>query len=116
MKRSAGFFLFLLALPLGAQSAQSAADPLLYVFSDGPVQPLKAIYFDNEGHVIHYKVSTPDAGTAVFLSDGSQPGPAFQLVYQSKDAAMLGRFQMRMPGQTEWKSYLEWSGAKQRDK
>ncbi len=43
---------------------------LLYVYQDAPAQPLKDIYFDNEGHVIHYGVSTPTATTAVFLSDG----------------------------------------------
>ncbi len=25
---------------------------------------------------------------------------------------MYGKFQVRMPGQEEWKSYLEWSGAR----
>jgi len=83
---------------------------LLYVYEDAPGQPLKAIYFDNEGHVIHYDVSTPDATTAVFMSSG--PGPKFQLVYTLKAGVMAGKFQMQMPGQAEWKSYLEWSGAK----
>ncbi len=32
---------------------------LLYVYLNAPGQPLKAIYFDNEGHVIHYDVSSP---------------------------------------------------------
>ncbi len=85
---------------------------LLYVFQDAPGQPLKAIYFDNEGHVIHYDVSAPTQTTAVFLSSASAPGPQFRLVYELKDNAMAGKFQMRMPGQPEWKSYLEWSGAK----
>jgi len=89
---------------------------LLYVYQDAPGQSLKAIYFDNEGHVIHYNVSTPDATTAIFLSDGSQPGPQFRLMYELKGAAMSGKFQMRMPGQTEWKSYLEWSGAKRTER
>lgn len=84
---------------------------LLYLFQDAPGQPLKAIYFDNEGHVIHYDVTTPDAAVAVFLSDGTQPGPQFRLMYERKGASMSGKFQMRMPGQGEWKSYLEWSGA-----
>lgn len=85
---------------------------LLYVFQDALRQPLKAIYFDNEGHVIHYSVSTPNPASAVFLSDPTAPGPQYRLVYELKGAVMWGKFQMRMPGRTEWTSYLEWSGAK----
>jgi hypothetical protein len=88
---------------------------LFYVYNDAPGQSLKAIYFDNEGHVIHYNVSVPDATTAIFLSDGSQPGPQFRLMYQLNGAVMSGKFQMRIPARTEWKSYLEWTGSKQRD-
>jgi hypothetical protein len=85
---------------------------LLYLYKDAPGQPMKAIYFDNEGHVIHYEVTTPDATTAVFLSDASQPGPQFRLTYELKGAVMTGKFQMHMPGSADWKSYLEWSGGK----
>jgi hypothetical protein len=85
---------------------------LLYVYQDAPGQPLKAIYFDSEGHVIQYGVSTPTATSAVFLSDSAAPGPQFRLMYEKTDGIMSGKFQMHMPGQTEWKSYLEWSGAK----
>lgn len=85
---------------------------VLYVYQEAENQPLKAIYFDNEGHVIHYDVSTPNSSTAIFVSDASRSGPQFRLVYELKDAVMSGKFQMRMPGQAEWKSYLEWSGAK----
>ncbi len=85
---------------------------LLFIFPEAPGKPLKAIYFDNEGHVIHYVVSTPNATTAVFLSEASQPGPQFRLTYELKNSVMNGNFQMHMPGQTEWTSYLEWSGAK----
>jgi hypothetical protein len=77
---------------------------LLFIYPDG--EALKAIYFDNEGHVIHYTVSTPSPTTAVFLSD------QFRLSYELKDGVLSGKFQMRMSGQTEWKSYLEWSGPK----
>jgi hypothetical protein len=85
---------------------------LLYIYQDSPGQTLKAIYFDNEGHVIHYEVSSPNARSALFLSDASEPGPQFRLTYELKDAILWGRFQMRPPGQTDWKTYLEWSGAK----
>jgi hypothetical protein len=85
---------------------------MLYVYLDGPAQQLKAIYFDNEGHVIHYDVSTPTPSSVVFLSEPAGPGPQFRLTYEVKDALLLGKFQSRMPGQSEWKSYLEWSGPK----
>jgi hypothetical protein len=85
---------------------------LLYVYPEGPGQALKAIYFDNEGHVIHYDVSAPTPNTVIFLSESSQPGPQFRLSYELKGSTMFGKFQIRPPGQTEFKSYLEWSGDK----
>ncbi len=85
---------------------------LLYIFQDAPGQPLKAIYFDNEGHVIHYAVTTPDPNTVIFLSEPS-PGPQFRLIYERAANVMTGKFQMHMPGPGDWRSYLEWSGSKQ---
>jgi hypothetical protein len=85
---------------------------ILYVFQDAPGQPLKAIYFDNEGHVIHYEVSTPNPNSAVFLSEPSQ-GPQYRLMYELISGVMKGKFQMQMSGQSDWHSYLEWSGPKQ---
>jgi hypothetical protein len=88
---------------------------LLYIYVEEPGQRLKAIYFDNEGHVIHYSVSTPVAASVDFLSDPSNPGPQFRLTYELKNQVMSGKFQVHMPGQLEWKSYLEWSGKKKRE-
>jgi hypothetical protein len=85
---------------------------LLFVYQESPGQRLKAIYFDNEGHVIHYGVSTPVPGSAVFISDPTGTGPQFRLVYELKGAVMEGKFQVLMPGKTEWTSYLEWSGTR----
>jgi hypothetical protein len=87
---------------LARHSAAGGHVDLLYIYPEGAA--LKAIYFDNEGHTIHYTVSTPDSRTAVFLSD------QFRLVYELKDGIMSGKFQMR--NQTDWKSYLEWTGPK----
>jgi hypothetical protein len=85
---------------------------LLYIYEEAAGGSFKAIYFDNEGHVIHYDVTTPSAGTAVFLSSPAQPGPRFRLIYELKGTIMSGKFQMQMPGQSAFKSYLEWSGEK----
>ncbi len=87
---------------------------ILYIYQDAPAQAYQAIYFDNEGHTIHYDVSSPAPNTAIFLSSPSQPGPEYRLAYELKGSIMSGKFQMRLPGQTEFKSYLEWSGAKQK--
>jgi hypothetical protein len=84
---------------------------LLYIFEESNHQ-LKAIYFDNEGHTIHYDVLTTAPTTVVFLSEPA-PGPRFRLVYTRAGDTMSGKFQMQPPGSTEWRSYLEWSGAKQ---
>jgi hypothetical protein len=83
---------------------------LLIVYRDAPSQPLKAIYFDNEDHTIHYELSFPESNTAVFLSPAATPGPRYRLIYELRNHVMKGRFQIRMPGQGEFRSYLEWSG------
>lgn len=85
---------------------------LLYIYADASGQPLRAIYFDNEGHVIHYSVSTPTSTTAEFISDRAASGPQFRLFYDLKDGVMNGKFQIRMPESPEWKSYLEWTGSR----
>ena len=77
------------------------------IYPSGNGQALEAIYFDNEGHVTHYDVSTPKAGTAVFLSNVVQPGPQYRLSYELVNGVMSGEFQLRMPGQTEYTSYLD---------
>lgn len=89
-----------------------AHSDLLYVFPDTSAGGLKAIYFDNEGHVIHYDVSTPEPGGVVFLSEPG-PGPQFRLAYELRAGVMTGRFQMKMRGQGDWHTYLEWSGGHQ---
>jgi len=86
---------------------------LLYIYPAATGQSLEAIYFDNEGHVIHYVVSTPKPGTVVFLSEAAQPGPQYRLSYTFLDGVMSGQFEMKIPGQTDFTSYLEWSGKRQ---
>jgi hypothetical protein len=92
-------------------SFDCAHSDLLYIFQDSPSAPLQAIYFDNEGHVIHYNVSTPTPTSVVFLSQPA-PGPQFRLSYELNGSVMTGRFQMQMPGHTDWRTYLEWSGSR----
>jgi hypothetical protein len=79
---------------------------ILYVYPEAGGTSYRAIYFDNEGHVIHYNVETSTPATAIFLSD------QFRLTYELKNGVMSGKFQMKAPGQTDFRSYLEWRGGK----
>ena len=83
---------------------------LLYIYVEPPGQSPRAIYFDNEGHVIHYEIATPAPDAAVFTSTPTGAGPQFRLVYRLKGKVMEGKFQMRAPGAADFRSYLEWSG------
>ena len=86
---------------------------LLYIYPTGNGSAFEAIYFDNEGHVIHYGITTPKPGTVVFLSDPAQSGPQYRLSYTFLDGVMSGQFELKMPSQMEFTSYLEWSGKRQ---
>ena len=82
---------------------------MLYVYQDAPGQPLKAIYFDNEGHVIHYQVSA-QSGQATFLSEPG-PGPRFRLSYRGVGAdQVVTTFEVAPPDHPEgFVKYLEGS-------
>jgi hypothetical protein len=82
---------------------------LLYIYPADNGQGFLAIYFDNEGHVIHYTVSAPKPGTVLLISDAAQPGPQYRLTYELLEGAMTGKFEVKMPGQGDFSSYLEWS-------
>jgi len=73
---------------------------------------LKAIYFDNEGHVIHYAVSfSKDQNTLTFLSDPSPSAPRFRFIYgkASPDKLKL-EFDIAPPGKPEaFSRYIEGS-------
>ena len=84
---------------------------LLYIYRDASQHALRAIYFDNEGHVINYEITTPEPNTAVFLSP-SVPGPRFRLTYRLENGVMQGAFDIRMPGALDFQTYLKWSGAR----
>ena len=63
--------------PATSSRPATVHEDLLIVY-DGSA---KAIYFDNEGHVIHYSITTdPSAKTATFLSADPAP-PGFRLTY-----------------------------------
>jgi len=85
---------------------------ILYIYKASADQPYRAIFFDTEGHVLQYEISTPAPNKAVFVSDGSVPGPRFQLTYELVGGTMSGKFEMLPPGGGAARQLSAWSGAK----
>ena len=56
-------------------------DDLMIAYPDPAGKGLRAIYFDNEGHVISYAVEAVSDGVR-FISDAAAPGPRFRLTYK----------------------------------
>lgn len=98
-----------------ANSPASVHDDLLIVYPGAPGAPQEAIYFDNEGHTIKYKVSFSD-NSVVLTSDVSVNGPRFRLSYVTIDSRTVNiTFEMASP-QTpeEFKMYLSGKARKVR--
>ena len=74
----------------------------------------RAIYFDNERHVIEYTVTpTTSPSGAVFLSDETKGMPQFRLTYTMTDAKTAKiAFELKPPGATDFKPYLEGSATR----
>ncbi|MDP4117262.1 MAG: hypothetical protein Q8903_14090, partial [Bacteroidota bacterium] len=61
---------------------------------------IKAIYFDNENHIINYSV-VADSGKAIFTSDASPNAPQFRLTYMlTSNDKMEIVFDIAPPGKT----------------
>lgn len=62
----------------------------------------RAMYFDNEGHVIAYQVRVDPSRSAVFLSDSSTSAPRFRMTYAAIGADSLGMlFEIAPPGKPD---------------
>lgn len=68
---------------------------------------LKALYLDNENHVIRYLTTTVPEGVAFTSELG--PGPRFRLTYLQKSEFLVTvRFEIAPPGKPEaFTTYLE---------
>jgi hypothetical protein len=92
---------------LAASKGRPAArhEDLMTLFVEGG--QLKAIYFDNEAHVIRYQVTPLQEGVAFTSEPG--PGPRFRLSYLKKAETLVTvRFEIASPGKPEaFSTYLE---------
>jgi hypothetical protein len=82
----------------------------LMVIYPGEGQGQKAIYWDTEGHVIHYSVKfSEDKQSLIFLSDTTPAAPRFRLLLTKEaDGVIATKFEMASPGKPEdFKTFVE---------
>jgi hypothetical protein len=94
--------------PATADRPAATHNDLLYIYPDFTGVAAKAIYFDNEGHVINYAI-TYSEGSIVFTSDIIPNAPRFRLTYTSlgNDAVNI-KFEFAQPQKPdEFKVYIE---------
>jgi len=81
---------------------------LLIVYRDSGDTNLRAIYFDDEDHTIHYMVQPSADGNAVqFLSDAATSQPRYRLTYRKtgEDRVTI-QFEIAPPGK-DFVTYIE---------
>jgi hypothetical protein len=84
-------------------------DDLMVIYREGGAT--RAIYFDNEGHVIRYAVEAAGPDAVTFLSEAAAGAPRYRLSYKKlPDGRVGGKFEVAPPGKPEeFKTYLEWT-------
>ncbi len=98
--------------PATKDKPASVHDDLMVIYEDpsGPQQ--RATYWDNEGHVIRYLVSTSSDGCVLTLvTEPATSGPRFRLTYTSRGPdSVTGLFEIAAPATPDaFKKYLQWT-------
>src|SRR5262249_40949105 len=74
----------------------SRHDDLMVIYAEG--DRLRADYFDNEGHVIRYRVTSSAPDVVVFVSEPAPQEPRYRLTYRAGAAGVLdGTFEVAGP-------------------
>jgi hypothetical protein len=83
---------------------------LTIVYQESGETKLRAIYFDDEGHTIHYAVEPlAEVNGVQFLSDASPSQPRYRLTYRKTgDDQVAIRFEIAPPGKPEgFSTYID---------
>jgi len=81
-------------------------DDLMIIYSESGDTKLRAIYFDNEGHIINYSVSQADK-SVILLSEKKSDAPRFRLTYTPlDDSAVNVKFEISTDG-VNFNTYIE---------
>jgi hypothetical protein len=83
-------------------------EDLMVVYPGASASEARAVYFDNESHVIEYAASwSADGKTLTFLSGATASGPRFRLVYRVLGPGRIAvDFDIAPPGTVEFKTYV----------
>jgi len=83
-------------------------EDVMIIYKNWEGNPAKAIYFDNESHVINYDITYSD-NKIVLTSEPNPSMPRFRLIYEKLEEKGLNiRFEIAMPNAPEeFKMYLE---------
>jgi hypothetical protein len=85
--------------PANEKRPQIIHDDLMIVYLDILGSPSKAIYFDNEGHIINYNITYSEK-TIVLTSDKTNNLPIFRLTYTLLDNDTINvKFEMSQDGE-----------------
>ena len=98
------------AYPPTKDRPASQHDDLTVIYKESDSAPLRAIYFDNEGHVINYSINiSPDQKTIEFVSDVLPSSPRFRLTYVKTGSDTLTlKFEIAPPGKPDsFSTYIE---------
>jgi hypothetical protein len=92
-------------------------EDVMTVYLEGDGKAPEAIYFDNEGHVIHYAIEVDAAGKSARFVSPAQPGQArYRLTYrETARDVVAGLFEIAPPGKPEsFTKYMEWSARRKK--
>jgi len=94
--------------PKPGQKTGQVHEDLLVIYPQPDSAGFKAVYFDNEGHVINYTIPLPSRPDyVIFDSEAPEKSPRFQLVYETTKEGLLSvEFLMAPPG-GELRSYTK---------
>jgi hypothetical protein len=99
-----------LVYPATGDHASSSHEDLMVIYPESGKMPNRAIYFDNEGHVIHYTATFSEQGkTLTFLSDSTPQAARYRLTYRQTETGLLNvKFEIAPPDKPEaFATYVE---------
>jgi hypothetical protein len=105
-------------LPAAGKRPAGHHEDLMVIHRDGADGPIRADYYDNEGHVIRYSASvSKDGQTVTFVSEAAAAAPRFRLTYKKVKADTVAiTFEIAPPAIPDgFQTYLEGTARRKGD-